>query len=513
LIADNTLTSSLENLTNVDQLFLTGLDKTGIPRRINLSDSHPTLQISESDPVVVPWNQQQNNITENFYQEPPSKNKSERMTDNYYFGGGTEPGDPPPYDDEEEEPEGDPPNNSLEQYVPLNSDNDNNSPIVQFTPPGGGQSVPQYIPETYDFQTSNYSNEDDLLALNIQWSNLPPGDYALAGFINYKIILTSNAPGGDLTGIKFWKDQAKTLELPVNTGFTQVGMNIWPGKCYGTLPGFFMEGTKPGNTRNEFTVTLQANANMHPNVSPLISHTVNVTVLPVIDVTTTMDLPDIVNSTNLVNRYIRTRMRVNVDGLTEYDNKFLPNRNGAFDIDFTQHLLNNKGLIPTNYFAKNVGGQFFKRTIIPGIALNNKYPFLDTLSSTQPLTPKTKVMVAGDPIRTIQEMSDTPYLLIGTLIAPNNYSYNYKEVDYSFELRTEVNWVNSYIGTIFDVPKIIYPLGFLEWKVRFSIANYDEIQPTANIVITIEYHPDNTPTYPYVGTLANAAIQWTGPFN
>lgn len=91
-------------------------------------------------------------------------------------------------------------NDSIQQYIPLNSDNDNGSPWVKKSQEQGGQTVEitqKHIPEKYDFEKTGYGVDDDLYALNLQWKNIPP-NFALTGFYDYKIVLLPNDPGGDL---------------------------------------------------------------------------------------------------------------------------------------------------------------------------------------------------------------------------------------------------------------------------------------------------------------------------
>jgi len=114
--------------------------------------------------------------------------------------------------------------------------------------------------------------------------------------------------------------------------------------------------------------------------------------------------------------------------------------------------------------------------------------------------------------RTIQSTTDYPKLVLGNRANANNaFVFPFNDIDYSFELRTEINWMNhDVLGQ--SSRDIIYPLGWFEWKVRFKVANGDQLQPGATTSVTIDYHLDNSPTFPYVGTLANAAFEWSGPF-
>jgi hypothetical protein len=196
------------------------------------------------------------------------------------------------------------------------------------------------------------------------------------------------------------------------------------------------------------------------------------------------------------------------------------NHNGVFDIEFTQHLRNLDGLLEhpvtlKKYYARR-GPGYYAKSKKANLLLNNDFPFLDALGSTQPIMPKVRVPnYQGDPIRTKQTMEDFPGLSVGTTTVAGGQQVLqnplYSEIDYTFDLRTAVNWVNSFWTDQVQFAAIIYPLGFMQWRIRHKLEEMT-ISVDAKSQIWNDYTKSNSHFYPYVDTLANAAFETKGPF-
>jgi hypothetical protein len=353
---------------------------------------------------------------------------------------------------------------NIKQYIPLNSDNDNNSPMVLFTPTGGGQGVPQHIPQTYDFQTSNYGNDDDLIPLNIQWTNVPP-DMAILGYQSYAIVLTSNAPEGDISGIKLWKDAAKTVQLPVNVGYTTTGMNIWPGKGYGTLPGFYLEGVKVGKQLDEFSITVLTKV-VSNGIIVLTSKEVDVTATPVIKSFTVTKAEDPAHRTKMINNVEHHFFTPLVEWKAEiyvatYD---FMTTSTIFQPQFVQHLKSDIDLLPGQFAVFEVDqpnninwGR--KHTKNPNaLGPNKDYWYLDSGTGIDPYYEHTMVD-SGNLNLYIMTGRGTPGIEIDADVW---------KVKYKSEYKTELVWASHEYWSASNANDIIYPLAYFDWDVTYD---------------------------------------------
>lgn len=389
---------------------------------------------------------------------------------------------------------------NIKQYIPLNSDNDNNSGMVLFTPTGGGQGVPQHIPQTYDFQTSNYGNDDDLIPLNIQWTNVPP-DMALLGYQSYSIVLISNAPGGDISGVKLWKDEAKTVQLPVNVGYTTTGMNIWPGKGYGTLPGFYLEGTKVGKQVDEYSITVLTKV-VASGVNVLISREIDVTVTPVIHSFSNTALldPDFYESSEDGYTHFGAAITWKVVATTDYD---FDNSGGSFDIAFVQHLKSTEDLLPGNMMAYKSPTVGIRQYIKPNIGPNANYWFVDSLPEYSGLYP---MEIDSDGPQLDRQHTYTAGDAPGNAVKYPDGNWMITDLHHRDIFRFEVVWhFKQPLDCYTEQQDIIYPIGWVDWQVEFHIQNY-EIGGGNATSIACAFVEDYLPQFPYVPEYANLAF-------
>lgn len=389
---------------------------------------------------------------------------------------------------------------SIQQYIPLNSDNDNGSAWVKTTQQQEGQTVEitqKHIPEKYDFQKTGYGVDDDLDSLILQWKNIPP-EFALTGIYNYKIVLLPNDPGGDLSGIKIWKDKSKTLQLPVNsTGYVTDGMTGIPAAGKGQLPGFYLEGMKPGKMVDEFSITVFANTKSNvPN--PLVSKEVKVTVTPVIKsfaITNMLD-PAVIEkppagSNNLwLVGTIEWKAEVYV-----YDYFSGSQGSSMFGVDFTQHLKSDTDLLPGGFAAYKNGDPttgYKHRYKSAQNGPNKIYPFLDSAVNVDPYYGH-NTLQSAEPRLVIITGSDQA----GLRVADNPNTSFYNQIGFESLYRTELVWASHEIWDGGNDLDVIYPLAYFDWKVRFDIVETgygpnNKTQPEGSVVYS------NAPQFPYI---------------